>query len=259
MIVYILKDPLDNLIKYVGISNNTAWHRFKTHRKDAKTRKRKGEYLSRKDKWILKLDDLGLVPIIETVFEGNEEDAVLKEVELIRLYKRSYEGGSLLNVQEGGYYVSDMTIPWNKGVKNCYDEDLLKNNREKQPNRKTVYRFDKDGKLLDEWLSLRFMCDSLNLDRRAVMRCLNKSQNFISHKGFMFSHCEEPPVYLNKSSLNTGPRHHRRKVVGQKDGKIYQFESIKIAAASLGVNPTSISSVLSGRYRTAGGYTWKYL
>ena len=262
MIVYILKDPSDYIVRYIGISKHTAKYRFRMHKKDAKTKQRRGEYLSQKDKWILGLCEQGLEPIIETVFEGLiEKEALTKEAELIGKYKRIPEGGTLYNVQESGFaYDCCKATVWNKGIKDCYSKEFLENNIIAQPNRKTVYRFNKNGSLIDEWVSIRTMCDTLNLDRRAVMRCLKGELHFVSHKGFMFNYTKEPPKYINKSTLNTGPRaHYRRKVEGEKGDKIDQFESIQEAAASLGLNPGCINAVLSGRYKTTGGYTWKYL
>ncbi len=40
-------------------------------------------------------------------------------------------------------------------------------------------------------------------------------------------------------------------------GKI--FDSVKSAAASVGVTHSAISAVLNGRVKTAGGYRWNYL
>lgn len=259
MIVYSLTDPNDSVIRYIGISKHTAEHRFRMHLKDAKTRKRKGEYLSAKEHWLLDLNDKGQKPIIHTLYSNlSESEAVEQEAQLIAQYKRIYEGGTLYNVQEGGYYDSCKTNAWNKGLHGCYSKDFLINNQIRQPNRKVVFRFDKKGNLLDQWPSIRDMCAKLGFDRRAVMRCLKGEENFLSHKGFMFSHSNTPPVYFNKSSLYSYENHRGAKaIIAIKDGVTYKFNCIKRAAEELHCWDSCISTALhkGTKYR---GYIFKY-
>lgn len=47
-------------------------------------------------------------------------------------------------------------------------------------------------------------------------------------------------------------------VICKKDGVAIRFPSVKAATIKTGVKNTNISNVLSGRAKTAGGYTWKY-
>ena len=261
MVVYALKDPIDKVIKYIGITKHTALQRYKIHLKDAKTRQRKGEFLSKKEKWILGLLSKQMQPVVETLYQNLSEDIALqKEQELIAQYKRISEGGILYNVCEGGYYDSCKAVVWNKGLKGCYDEAFITNNRNHQKGRKTVYRFDKNGKLIDEWASIRLMCKELVLDRRTVMRCLSGDMNFVSHKGFMFHYSKTPPVYLNKSTLRTYSNSpHAKRITATKGAEEYQFDSIKEAGEELGIQPVNISSVLIGKQKTSHGFTFKYL
>lgn len=261
MVVYVLKDPNSQLIRYVGVSKYTALQRYKQHIKDAKTRQRKGIYLSAKDKWMLGLASNGLIPLIETWYDNlTEEEALLKEKELIYKFKRVSEGGVLYNVQEGGNYDCCKATVWNKGIAKCYSDEFIDTDRLHQPNRKTVYRFDKKGIFMDKWTSVRFMCDILSLDRRTVMRCLKNEVNFISHKGFMFSYNNIAPKYENKSTLKTyGKSPHAKRILAIKGYIKYQFDSIKEAGDKLGILPVNISSVLIGKQKTSHGFTFKYL
>lgn len=260
MTVYILIDPRDHIIRYVGITSKTAEHRLRMHIKDAKTRRKQNVYLSNKDKWLLELFSLEMRPIIKIAAEGlNKPDAELRERQLIAEYKRLYEGGTLYNVQEGGDYYSLQATPWNRGQHNCYTEDFILNNRIAQPNCKTVYRFDKKGNLIDVWPSVRRLCDELNFDRRAVMRCLKGEKYFMSHKGFMFSFTPEPPVYVNRSTLLKASKSHHAKRVTAIDGDNHiTFNSIIDAARALNIPNGSISCVLIGRQKTAHGYKFEY-
>lgn len=260
MVVYSLTDPIENMIRYIGISKHTAEQRFATHLKDSKTKRRKGQYLSAKEKWILELFDKGLKPIIQTVCDNLTIDEALKmEQNLIEQHKRKYENGTLFNVQSGGTYDSCKARVWNKGLHGYMSEETRINNKIHQPYKKEVYRFNKHGELIDTWHSIRDMCHTLNLDRRAVMRCLKREDNFVSHKGFMFSHTITPPVYLNKSTTFTYHNSpHARAIIAIKDGKETHFLSIKEAGEILNIPPASISAVLRHQQNQTRGYTFKY-
>ncbi len=250
MVVYSLTDPDEQIIRYIGISHNTAEQRFRTHLKDAKTKRRKGVFLSQKDKWLLSLFECDKTPIIHTLATNlSEEEAIEKEQELISQYKRVYEGGILYNVQEGGYYVSRRGTPWNRGVKGCYNETFLQNNKLAQPNRKPVFRFDKNGNFVDEWSSVRDMCASTGLDRRTVMRCLKCQDNYRSCQGFMFSHTQVAPIFHNCScdaTYENSPHAKRIKAI-LPSGEEKHYLSIKQASEELYVHASEISSYLHGK------------
>lgn len=260
MVVYSLTDPNSFIIRYIGISKHTAYQRFRTHLKDAKTKSKKGLYLSCKEKWILRLDKVQQKPIIKTEYKNlTEDEAIDIEQKLIAKYKRVYEGGTLYNVQEGGSYTSCLSKVWNKGLHDCYSEEFLHNNQISQPNRKEVYRFDKNGTFIDKWISIRDMCDKLKFDRRTVSRCLKQEPNFVSHKGFMFSHTPVPPIYHNKSSDHSYGNHVCSKpIVAIKDGKEFRYDSIRRCSEDLGIHASSISIALADN-TSIHGYIFKLI
>jgi group I intron endonuclease len=53
-----------------------------------------------------------------------------------------------------------------------------------------------------------------------------------------------------------GNRNGNKKVVCVETGIV--FESVKSAAEYIALNPSGITGVLKGRYKTCGGYRWKY-
>ena len=260
MNVYKLCDPKSGETRYIGITKHAVQHRLMRHLKDAKKRRRNHEYLSTKDKWLLTLNSEGLLPICELVAGDIPEcEAVKLEKELIAQYQRVYEGGCLLNVQVGGFYTSCLMQPWNKGLKGCYSQEFIIRNR-KQPHCKPVYRFTKTGELIDKWDSIRRMCEELKLDRRTVMRCLKHENNFVSHKGYMFSHSKTAPQYINKSSLLHGGDHHNAKAIKAFKNNIeMEFPSIKDAGLILGIPASYISAVLTGKQNTSYGYKFMFL
>lgn len=262
MYVYVLKDPINGVVRYVGITKQPLKERLRQHVKTARTRARRQLYLNPKDKWILFLLSIGKKPIIEFLSRGlNEAIAVREEKKIIATFKRINEGGKLLNRDDGGSYdICDGKRAWNRGRKDCFDSDLKSRMIHHQPERKDVFRFDKHGNFIDSWVSIRTMCSELGLDRRTVMRCLNKRSNSNSHKGFMFSLSrEDMPVYRNKSSLlSKGKSPRARPICGVKNGKRAEFGSIIEVMESFGICYSTIHRALQTG-RIVKGYHWHYL
>lgn len=210
MNVYILKDPNDLTVRYVGLTSKPPLHRMRMHIKDAKTKQRQERYLSSKEEWLLRLIAIDQRPIVVCLAKHvNKEVGIEVEKNIIAIYGRQCDGGTLYNVQQGGSYDSDKTTPWNRGLTGCYTHNYMHNMKINQSNRKDIYRFDKKGNLIDSWQSIRTMCSTLNFDRRTVQRCLEKRKNYNSHKGFMFTYSpKEVPIYFNNSCSNEGrPRY----------------------------------------------------
>ncbi len=201
MNVYVLLDPNDGVARYVGLTSKDVKHRLQMHIKEAKTKLRYGRYISTKERWILSLLSNNQIPTIQCMVENiSKEVGIMVEQNIIAIYRRLCDGGTLLNVQKGGSYDSDKATPWNRGLTECYSDEFIENMKRSQSNRKDIYRFDIAGNFIDSWISTRTMCEKLGFDRRAVQRCLNKRPNFISHKGFMFSYDRNDiPCYKNKS------------------------------------------------------------
>lgn len=102
MTVYLLKDPNDLKVKYVGITRKSPTERLRIHIKDAKARLRREVYLSKKEKWLLGLALSGKKPIIEVVHHDiTAEEAIEVERNLINKYGRESDGGTLKNVMKG--------------------------------------------------------------------------------------------------------------------------------------------------------------
>ena len=57
-----------------------------------------------------------------------------------------------------------------------------------QPARKAIERVDKDGNTIDTWDSIRQMCNTLQYDRRAVIRVLKCEPKFKSVHGYTFKY-----------------------------------------------------------------------
>lgn len=262
MDIYVLKDPNDNTVRYVGITRQPLKERLRLHIKQARLRKRDKRYLNSKDKWILYLLSMGKKPRIVALSRGlSEKNAVREEKKIIEIFRKIDEGGPLYNVDSGGEYnICKGENPWNKGLKGCYTSELKSIMKKNQPGRKDVFRFDTQGNFIDSWISLRTMCEELGLDRRTVMRCLNKEANYMSHKGFMFSHSrQDVPVYHNKSTdYSRGNSHFARPIYGVRNGVKIQFGSIIEAIEFSGISYPRLKKALNTG-QSVSGYCWYYL
>lgn len=210
MNVYILKDPNDLTVRYVGLTSKSPLHRMRMHIKDAKTKLRQERNLNTKEEWLLRLIAINQSPIVVCLAKQvSKEVGIQVEKNIIAIYGRQCDGGTLYNVQRGGSYESDKATPWNRGLSGCYTENYMYNMKINQSNRKDIFRFDRNGNLIDSWQSIRTMCSTLNFDRRTVQRCLEKRKHYNSHKGYMFTYSpNDVPVYINHSCSNQMKQHH---------------------------------------------------
>lgn len=77
MFLYVLKDPRDNIVKYVGITKDPR-KRFKSHICDLRA-------VNRKNNWIKRLKWLNLLPIMEVIADNlSLEEAERQETLLIK-------------------------------------------------------------------------------------------------------------------------------------------------------------------------------
>ena len=86
--LYVLKDPFDKKVRYVGATKNPK-SRFYQHIKDAKKKKKTAK--TKKQKWISGLLERGLQPLIEVIKKidddaearREEEKLVIKHIETV--------------------------------------------------------------------------------------------------------------------------------------------------------------------------------
>ena len=92
-VLYVLKDPRTNAIRYTGKANH-AGKRLASHLRDAK---RRNTPLHR---WIRELATIGLIPVIDTALEVSEAEWPVAEQAWISILRD--DGHDLLNVAPGG-------------------------------------------------------------------------------------------------------------------------------------------------------------
>ena len=110
VIIYTLKDPITNDIRYIGKTTQTLNRRLQIH-----VYKSRKSTTSHKKAWIKGLLNKGLKPIIEKFDEVSNDDWKFWEQYWISQFKAW--GFKLTNTTAGGEGVDKGTIPWNKGLK----------------------------------------------------------------------------------------------------------------------------------------------
>ena len=138
----------------------------------------------------------------------------------------------------------------------CKECNKLRNRAETHYKSRKIYQYTKEGAFVREWGSISDASRTLNITRSNLGACARGSRNVAS--GYRWSYlCFEslPPIIkreVNRRGINNKP-------VNQLDingNIINRFNSLNDAEAQTGINATSISKVLHGHTKTAGGYLW---
>lgn len=208
--LYILICPIDNCVRYVGITSKSLKERLKIH---IRNRNRKKNYY--KENWIQKLKKQNLKPQIKLVADKlSKEKACQMEIDLIALY-RSIVGKKLTNIHEGGNvppkapmtgkkhsaktitkmrkaalgrkfspeHIKKLSIinshPLSREHKKKISFSLLNG---KHPIAKIVYQIDiKTNEIINQFHSITQAAKSLNTSRYYIADVCRKEKNF---KGF---------------------------------------------------------------------------
>lgn len=117
--------------------------------------------------------------------------------------------------------------------------------------KKSVYKYDINGKLIAKFECLDEAAETVNSTKQHISRaCLNVNHLY---KGFYWSYqLKEPFLPIDDK---------RRKKVFQFDVNgnfINSFNSIATASSVTKINRTSIAKVCRNERNTAGGFLWKY-
>lgn len=122
-----------------------------------------------------------------------------------------------------------------------------------------IRQFDADGKFIAEHESIQRAAIASGVSEKSIYNTVYGTRK--TGGGYIWRECsrgsEVADVVPTKSLENTGLA--KRILQFSKDGSfIAEHLSIGQAAKTIGVNRRSISDVLSGAQKTAGGYIWKY-
>ena len=235
--VYILKDPTNEDIRYVGITTKTLEERLKGHLNDVKTRP---DLNYHKINWIKKLQKGGKIPIIEQIDELDTlEEAKEKEIEYIAKYKKEY---NLTNCTLGGDFI---------GFKAHSREVILK-----KKNTRPITQYDIfGGKIADFEITEDAVRElKLSSGSKLTMCCKRKRKN--AH-GYVWRYKDEPfgEIENNPKSLDFCDL-----IQCDLNGnEIKRWSSYQEAGKAIGDHSKggNIASCVNGNQVSCKGYIWK--
>ncbi len=229
--IYALLDPRDNEVRYIGKTTQPK-NRLSGHIRECKNIKS----LHYRAKWIRSLLKKELLPIIKFLKICPLSDFVKYETEYIQIYKND----KLTN--------SDETGSGNTGRK----KEVL--DRQSKSSGRIVYQYDLDGNFIQEFRSVRFAADCLNLSHSNISRSCN---GLFKHTGgFIFRYEKvivekiDNPNAIKKSIIEVD-------VLGNEIGK---WNSLMDCSRDTGLRNEAISKLCNKKYGTksVGGRYFKF-
>lgn len=134
------------------------------------------------------------------------------------------------------------------GCNVCYRK---KNRGGSHPGAKAIYQFSIDGKFVKKWDCIADAGRALNINAHNILTCAKHMRAQAGGFRWEFQYADE---------LKTKVQIGHSKAILQLDGAgniIAEYVSLNEASQKLNISATSISKVLHGQYKKAGGYLWK--
>lgn len=233
--IYVLYDPREpDNYRYVGFTNNIK-RRLKAHFDEVKKYNKCPElFKTYKINWINSLLNENIKPEMKIIEEFLCDRKTIGEKEIYYGEKFLNEGHKLTNTAEFGYCgnnFDNMSIE-QKNIRNKKISSALKG---KHPSNETK-------KMISEKLKNRIISEEHKQKLSILYK--NKKRSIDT---------------INKIKKNCKPN--IKIIIHQFDiNNIYieEYESIKYASDKTGICTSSIIHCCKGRYKTAGGFVWKY-
>jgi hypothetical protein len=224
---YVLKDPRDGLIKYVGRTVEEK-NRFRNHIYEAKKNNR-----NKKERWIISLLRKNLLPELEVVYQEKcsiEEAAKIEKMLVKKLSKRF----QLKNDNDN------------------YAGVVL--------NGTPVFQYDLEGNKINSFANSNQAMISTGVKDVNITRCCKNENGYGSKTagGFFWSFIDYkkyPHEYVSNWRKLKG------KPVLQYDLKgnfIAEYSTARIAEKETGTSYKKISAVCNGRQNKTNGFIWKF-
>lgn len=139
------------------------------------------------------------------------------------------------------------------GCPKCYD----KTRKEEHVLAKPIYQYSLGGEYVRSWKSISIAARELNINNSNISMCAQGKRPNAGGYRWNYEKLDSLPLIQKQKKSRKGLN---EKPIIQFDleGKIInEFVSLNEAGRKTGINPTSISKVLHGHTKKAGGYYWK--
>lgn len=137
--------------------------------------------------------------------------------------------------------------------------ESIKNSSLKQ--RKAVLQLSLTGDVVGEYISTKEASEATGIDRRQISRSINhlgkQAHGFLWVLKENYNNKIDYAKIWEKESIHPKPK---RIAQYTKDGEfVKEWDSLKEAHLNLGINYSSLTNCLCGRYSHAGGFIWKFI
>jgi group I intron endonuclease len=255
-LIYILIDPKDNFIRYVGQTTKTLKNRLNSHINKAKSSPNKTTH---KNTWIKSLLNQDLKPIIKLIDTVSENEWKEKEKFYIKKYKEL--GENLLNISEGG---DSGSMPGGKRIWGSVEKYENWKRKISETLKKRVIS-DEERKIKAE------ICRKTHLGKKRNENTkLKLSINKIGDKNPMFGKKLSDERKKQISEFSKGKKlsiEVRKKISDSKlkkpvvqkdkDGNIIKIYS-SLWEIKTTTNFKNVNKVLKGLMKHCGGFKWEY-
>lgn len=180
----------------------------------------------------------------------------IKTNEIIREWESAADAGLELSLHSTG--ITDCCkgrISQSQGYKWQYRDNPIRYvPKEKgKLNKIPIYQIDiETNEIIKEWESAADAGSALNTSSSSITACCKGRH--LTAKGFKWRYKENPIPFRERITTSI------QIIQIDKDTNeiIKEWESLTIAGKELGILSSSISSCLTGRFKTAGGFKWRY-
>ena len=124
--------------------------------------------------------------------------------------------------------------------------------------RRTIYKYDLDGNLINEYKCLADAEKEMGLKRGRLNHAVYESKIGYSH-GYRWSFSKVSKSQWSKLSNQFKSKYRRIVQYDKKGSYIATFESIKDAAQKYGVSISAIHRCCKGKSKYSAGFEWRYL
>ena len=129
-------------------------------------------------------------------------------------------------------------------------------------NEKPILQYTKSGIFIKEWKSITQAANALKIDKGGLTvccQCLYKSS-----KGFIWRYKTgsiEPIIITGKIGRESSAENSKKPIAQYSKELIFikEWESAKDAGEILGLISSNITQCCKGKYKTSGGFSWKYI
>ncbi len=221
---YILKDPRNDEIRYVGRTKNDLKTRLNGHIN-------KQGSLGHKFYWIKQLKEIGLKPIIEEIDSVEIEDN---------------DEGWLYAYDIEKYWISQF-ITWGFKLTNHNDRGAGYFRKTWVKKGKKIFKYNLKGELLSEYISIKQASIMCNLSSKSI-QCGIKRNSIVSG------------IYIFSENIFTEPKRLNFKPIYQYgiEGDLLKIHINDIEIKSLNFKIKSIRSNCNGEIKSCYGFIWSY-